>query len=68
VPAIDAKKYFDDYELTPEYSFIWDAKKKKGEVIERPWTIKDDNGVVSHSLLAPPVVVMIKQLVDVLNL
>jgi len=69
VPAKEANKYFDDYELTPEYSFTWDPKKRVVNVIEKPWTIKDDNGVESNSLLAPPVVVaMIKQLVEVLEL
>ena len=44
-------------------------KKKKVEVEEKPWTVKDDNGVESYSLLAPPVAVtLIKQLSKVLNL
>ena len=69
VPVNQAKKYFDDYEITPEYGFKWEAKERKVKVIEKPWSIKDDNGVVSFSLLAPPVVVgMIKQLVEVLGL
>lgn len=68
VPVKEAKKYFDDYELTPEYSF---SKTKSGEVKvhERSWTVKDDNGVECYSLLAPPVVVsFLKQLVEVLDL
>ena len=69
VPAKEAKKYFDNYEITPEYSFKWDKKNKKVKVIENPWTVNDDNGVESFSLLAPPVVVsLIKQLVEVLAL
>ena len=69
VPKVEAREYFDEYELTPEYSFIYDEEKKKVKVLEKPWTMKDDNGVDSNSLLAPPVVVsMIKQLFDVLNL
>lgn len=69
VPAKEASTYFDDYELTPEYSFSWDPKKRVVNVIEKHWTVKDDNGVESYSLLAPPVVVvMIKQLVEVLGL
>jgi len=69
VPVKEAKKYFDDYEITPEYSFKWNSKKRKVEVIEKTWTVKDDNGVESYSLLAPPVVVsMIKQLVEALDL
>lgn len=68
VSVSEAKKYFDDYELTPEYNFEWDAAREKVKVIEKPWTVKDDNGVESFSLLAPPVMVsMIKQLVEVLD-
>lgn len=69
VPVREVKKYFDDYEITPEYSFEWDAKTKKVKVIEKPWAVRDDNGIQSHSLLAPPVVVsMIKQLTSVLGI
>lgn len=69
VPAKDALKYFDEYELTPEYVLSWNEKQKQVTVSEKPWTIKDDNGTLSYSLLAPPVVVsLIKQLADVLDL
>lgn len=69
VPVKEAEKHYDKYEITPEYSFKWDEKSKEIEVIEKPWSVKDDNGVESYSLLAPPVVVsMIKQLVEVLDI
>lgn len=69
VPVSETKKYFDGYEITPEYEFKWDPKKKKVRMKGKEWTIYDDNGVESYSLLAAPVVVsMIKQLVEVLNL
>lgn len=69
VAVKDSKKYFDEYELTPEYVLKWDKQNKKVEVIEKPWTIKDDNGVESYSLLSQPVVVgLIKQIADVLDL
>jgi len=65
----DAKKLVDDYELTPVSSYVWNARKKEVIIKEEPWTIKDDSGKLSHSLLAPPVVVaLIKQMVKVLNL
>lgn len=68
VPVAEARKYFDDYEITPEYVFKLDNKKKV-KVEEKAWTVKDDNGVECYSLLAPPVVVsMIKQIVEALNL
>ncbi len=69
VPVKEALKYFDEYELTPEYSFVWDSKGKKVKILENSWTVKDDNGIECYSLLAPPVVVsMIKQMVEVLDL
>jgi len=69
IPANVAKKYVDDYEITPEYHYKWVKEKKKVEVIEKPWVFPDDEGVPSHSLLPPPVVIsMIKQLAEVLNL
>lgn len=69
VAVSEATKYFDKYELTPEYVLSWNNNKKKVEVVEKPWTVGDDNGVESHSLLAPPVVVaLIKQLVKILEI
>lgn len=69
VPAAKALENVDDYEITPEYYFEWDKKKKKVKIKERPWIFPDDDGIPSYSLLAQPVVVsLIKQLVDVLEL
>ncbi len=69
VPVEMAEEYIDDYEITPEYSYEWDEKKKKVKVIEKTWEIKDDEGILSYSLLAPPVVLsLIKQMAEVLNL
>lgn len=68
VPAKEVSKYFDPYEITPEYVLKWDAKNKKVVVEEKAWKVTDDNGVESNSLLAPPVVVgLIKQLYEVLD-
>jgi adenylate kinase family enzyme len=68
VSAAEADKYFDNYELTPEYLLAWDKTKKQVIVKEKPWTIKDDNGVESYSLMAPAVVVsLVKQLADILE-
>ena len=65
----DAKKFVDDYEITPEYVFGWDEKEKKVKVKEKPWVLVDDEGIKSFSLLPQPVVVsLIYQMVDVLNL
>ena len=62
-------RYFDKYELTPEYDLNWDKKKEVVTVTEKPWMVEDDNGVKSVSLLPAPVMVaLIKQLADVLDL
>lgn len=69
VPVAEANKYFDDYELTPEYVLSWDAKNEKVIVDQKPWQIKDDSNVNSFSLMAAPVVVgLIKQLAEALEL
>lgn len=68
IPVEDARKNYDDYEITPEYSF---SLEKNGEVKihEKRWTVNDDNGVECISLLAPAVVIhFLKQLYDVLDL
>lgn len=69
IPADKTKEYYDDYEITPEYIYEFDEKDKKIKVKEKPWEVKDDEGVVSNSLMPPPVVVsLIKQLVKALNI
>lgn len=68
IPVTEAKKNFDDYEITPEYGFKLN-KKKEVIVTEKPWTVKDDNGTECYSLLAAPVVVsFLKQLSEALGL
>jgi adenylate kinase family enzyme len=68
VPVADAKKLFDDYEITPEFDFTV-GRDGKVKVIEKPWSVKDDNGVECNSLMAAPVVVtMLKQVADVLKM
>ena len=69
VPVKDTEDCVDNYELTPEYSYEWDEKNEKVKIIEKPWTISNEDEISSHSLMAPPVVIsMIKQLVKVLEL
>lgn len=66
VAVSEVDKYFDDYEITPEY--IFKLKGDEIEVIEKPWKVKDDNDVESVSLLSAPVVVaMLKQMADILE-
>ncbi len=68
VPVEKAEDFVSTYEITPEYNYEWNEKDKKVEVKETPWTIKDDQGVESYSLMAPPVVVsFVKQLADILR-
>lgn len=67
VPVKEAREMVDDYEITPEYVYSWDAEAKKVKTTEKPWVIKDDFGVPSHSLLPAAVVLsMIKQIADLL--
>ena len=65
VPVKLAGQYTDTYELTSEFRYRWDEKKQGVKVEEIPWIIKDDDGVDSYSLMAPPVVVsLICQIAD----
>jgi len=69
IPVDVARGYVDDYELTSGYEYTWDAANKKVTVIEKPWTVADDEGRLSVSLQAPAVAVsLIKQLVATLGL
>lgn len=69
VPVKKAKEEIDDYEITPEYIYRWDKNTKKVKITEKPWIIKDKNGIPSYSLMAPPVALsMIKQIVKALKL
>jgi len=69
LPVEVAKKFVDDYEITPEYNLEWDEKGKKVKIREKSWIFLDDERVKSFSLLPQPVVVsLIKQMVEVLNL
>ena len=67
VPANKAEEYLNGYEITPEY--VYSGTGVNVAVEERPWQIKDDNGIDSYSLMPPPVVVsLIKQLTEILSL
>ena len=69
LPVKEAKTFVDDYEITPECSYQWNAKRKKVKIIEKPWIVLDDEGIESYSLLPPPVVVsLIKQIAEALSL
>jgi adenylate kinase family enzyme len=69
VPADKAEEYTDKYEITPEYSYEYDENSKKVNIIEKPFVVKDDEGIEVCSLLSQPVVLsLIKQLVKVLGL
>ncbi len=69
VPVDKVKENYDDYEITPEYYYEFDDKNQKVKIGEKPWEFKDDKGIVSNSLMPPPVIVsLIKQLAKVLGL
>ena len=59
----------DEYEITPKYVYTRNKKTGKIITIEEPWVVKDDEGIDSYSLLAPPVVIgLVKQLVKALEI
>jgi adenylate kinase family enzyme len=67
IPVDKADEYVDEYELTPVFDY---NKEDNGEITvsQSSWKIKDDNGVMSYSLMAPPVAVsFIKQLAEALR-
>jgi adenylate kinase family enzyme len=69
IPIDRVKENYDDYEITQEYDYVFDKKNNQVLVNQKPWEVEDDNGVLSNSLMPPPVVVsLIKQLVNVLGL
>ncbi len=69
VPVDKAEEYADQYEITPEYVYEYDEANDKVRTIEKPFKVKDDEGVETYSLLAPPVAIaLIKQLVKNLGL
>jgi len=68
VPVNQACENIDDYEITPAFRYELE-KNGAVRVIEKPWTIKDDEGNDSYSLMPPPVALaLIKQIVQVLGL
>lgn len=69
VPVKLAKKYVDDYEITPAYEYKYNQSKDMVRVTEKKWVVKDDNGVPSYSLLPATVVIgLIKQAAKILDL
>ena len=69
MPVEKAEECVDSYEITPEYVYEYNENDKVVKTSERPFIVKDDEGVEVYSLLAPSVVVsLIKQLVKVLGL
>jgi hypothetical protein len=69
VPVDQAKDLVENYEITPEYYYEYDENVKTAKTLERPYSVKDDEGVEVYSLLAPPVALsLIKQLAKILEL
>ena len=69
IPVGEVKEYADDYEITPGFVYEWNHKTKKVITTEKAWEVLDDEGILSNSLMPPPVVVsLLKQLVKVLGL
>lgn len=69
VPTDKADEYVNDYEITPEYYYELDENSKEVKTLERPFTVKDDEGVEVYSLLAPAVIIsLLRQLTKTLGL
>jgi adenylate kinase family enzyme len=69
MPVEKAKEMVDDYELTPEFYYERDENTGEIKTLERPFTVKDDEGVEVYSLMAPAVAVsLVKQLTKILGL
>ncbi len=69
VPVDMAKEYLDEYEITPQYEYEWDESVQKVGIIEKPWIVKDDDGIPSYSLLPQAVVAaLLKEMVKVLGI
>ncbi len=67
IPKEVVADYYDDYEITPEYHYDLDPAGNV-KITEKPWEVKNEQGVVCNSLMPPPVVVaLIKQLAAVLD-
>ncbi|MBI2055461.1 MAG: hypothetical protein HYT42_01070 [Candidatus Sungbacteria bacterium] len=68
IPAAAAQEYVDDYEITPSYKYELNSAGKV-KVIEEPWTVNDEDGQPSYSLLPAAVVVaLVKQVAATLGL
>lgn len=68
VPVENASD-IDDYEITDIDVFDNDKETGKVSVTQKPWIVKDDEGVASYSLMAPAVVIgLLRQLVKALKL
>lgn len=69
VPIDTAAESVDDYELTPEYHYQRDPATGEIKTLEKPWTVKDDAGVESYSLLPSAVALsLVKQVARTLGL
>ncbi len=67
IPKEVVGDYYDDYEITPEYHYNVDSAGNV-QITEKPWEVKNEEGVVCNSLMPPPVVVaLIKQLAAALD-
>ncbi len=69
VPVDQAATSVDEYELTPEYHYQRNPETGEIKTLEKPWTVKDDAGVESYSLMPSAVALsLIKQVATTLGL
>ncbi|MFA6198460.1 MAG: nucleoside monophosphate kinase [Patescibacteria group bacterium] len=69
IPVDQAAETVDDYEITPAYIYQHDAGTNSVNITEEPWTVADDDGQASYSLLPAPIgVSLIRQIARALGL
>lgn len=69
IPVKFAEESMDEYELTPEFSYVLEPNTQKVKVEQKPWITKNEADEDAYSLMPAAVVLQwIKQLVKVLGL
>ena len=69
IPVNKASETVDDYEITPAFQYQHDAANDSVNITEEPWTVADDEGQTSYSLMPAPIgVALIRQVAQALAL
>lgn len=67
IPVDKVAEYTEPYEITPEFTYVYDEVKGEVATHQQPWVVKDDAGNDCNSVLAAPAVLsMMSQLHSIL--